>query len=95
MKILSDASIHEVKVEAEGLTSEEDKNIWTQVAPFLSEVYAWISSRKRDMAWLELVRKMDIIRRWVRDEVRPLEEWDRGGSVSLAGRGDEVCLGGE
>ena len=63
MRDLSRKSLYVVKVEVEGMSSEEAGHVWGQVESFFPGVCARASSCKRDSSWLELVRKLELIRR--------------------------------
>ena len=63
MRDLSRKSLYLVKIEVEGMSVDEAGLLWGQVEPFFPGVCARASSRKRDSSWLELVRKMELIRR--------------------------------
>ena len=63
MRDLSRKSLYLVKVEVEGMSSEEAGRVWRQVESFFPGVCARASSCKRDSSWIELVRKMELIRR--------------------------------
>jgi hypothetical protein len=45
------------------MTDEEARNIWAQVETFFPGVCARASSRRRDAAWVELVRKLQLVKR--------------------------------
>ena len=63
MSDLSRKSLYLVKVEVEGMSVDEAGLLWGQVESFFPGVCARASSCKRDSSWLELVRKMELIRR--------------------------------
>jgi hypothetical protein len=52
-----------LKVEVDGMTPEEARDLWAQVGPFFPGVCARASSRRRDAAWVELVRKLQLVKR--------------------------------
>jgi hypothetical protein len=62
MRSITAKPFHLLKVEVDGMTDEEARNIWAQVEPFFPGVCARASSRRRDAAWLELVRKMQLVK---------------------------------
>ena len=68
MRDLSRKSLYLVKVEVEGMSSEEARHVWGQVESFFPGVCVRASSCKRDSSWLELVRKMELIRRRAEEE---------------------------
>ena len=63
MRSITAKPFYLLKSEVDGMTPEEARDFWVRLEPFFSGVCARASSRRRDAAWLELVRKMQIVRR--------------------------------
>ena len=63
MRSITAKPFHLLKAEVDEMTDEEARDVWVQLEPFFPGVCARASSRKRDEAWLELVRKMQLVRR--------------------------------
>ena len=62
MRSITAKPFYLLKAEVDDMTSEEARHIWAHLGPFFPGVCARASSRRRDAAWLELVRKMQLIR---------------------------------
>ena len=62
MRVLSRSSFRDVKAEVDDMTDEEARDLWSHLEPFFPRVCARASSRRRDAAWLELVRKMQLFK---------------------------------
>ena len=63
MRSITAKSFYLLKVEVDGMTPEEARDLWTQVEPFFPGICARASSRRRDAVWLELVRKLQLVKR--------------------------------
>jgi len=62
MRSITAKPFHLLKAEVDGITDEEVRDLWAQLEPFFPGVCARASSRRRDAAWLELVRKMQLVK---------------------------------
>jgi hypothetical protein len=63
MRSITAKPFYLLKSEVDGMTDEEARNIWAQVETFFPGVCARASSRRRDAAWVELVKKMQLVKR--------------------------------
>jgi hypothetical protein len=63
MRNITVKPFHLLKAEVDEMTDEEARDVWTRLEPFFPGICARASSRRRDAAWLELVRKMQLVRR--------------------------------
>ena len=63
MKVLAETSMFIIKREVEEMTVGEAQDVWSHLEPFFPGVCARASAKKRDVKWLLLARKMDLIRR--------------------------------
>ena len=62
MKSITAKPFYLLKAEVDGMTADEARDLWARLEPFFSGVCARASSRRRDAAWVELVRKMQLFK---------------------------------
>jgi len=63
MRRISETSYYVLKAEVEAMPPEEAREIWELIETFFPGVCARASSKKRDLGWLMLLRKMDLYRK--------------------------------